>query len=44
MGRFILMRLAGLVVVLLIISIITFILMHEVPGGPWKVWPATLYR
>jgi ABC-type dipeptide/oligopeptide/nickel transport system permease component len=26
----------GLVVVLLIISIITFILMHEVPGGPWK--------
>ncbi len=37
MGRFILMRLAGLVVVLLIISIITFILMHEVPGGPWKV-------
>jgi ABC-type dipeptide/oligopeptide/nickel transport system permease component len=36
MVRFILMRLAGLVVVLLIISIITFILMHEVPGGPWK--------
>jgi peptide/nickel transport system permease protein len=37
MVRFILMRLAGLVVVLLIISVITFILMHEVPGGPWKV-------
>jgi len=37
MLRFILMRLAGLVVVLLIISVITFILMHEVPGGPWKV-------
>ena len=36
MGRFILMRIAGLVPVLLIISIITFLLMHEVPGGPWK--------
>jgi peptide/nickel transport system permease protein len=36
MGRFILMRLAGLVGVLFIISIITFLLMHEVPGGPWK--------
>jgi len=36
MVRFILMRLAGLVVVLLIISVITFITMHEVPGGPWK--------
>jgi len=36
MGRFILMRLAGLVPVLLILSMITFILMHEVPGGPWK--------
>ena len=36
MGRFILMRLAGLIPVLLILSIITFVLMHEVPGGPWK--------
>ena len=36
MGRFILMRLAGLVPVLLILSIVTFGLMHEVPGGPWK--------
>jgi len=36
MGRFILMRLAGLIVVLLIISGVTFLLMHGVPGGPWK--------
>ncbi len=36
MGRFILMRLGGLVAVLFIISVITFLLMHEVPGGPWK--------
>jgi peptide/nickel transport system permease protein len=36
MGRFILMRLAGLVAVLLVVSVITFTLMHEVPGGPWK--------
>ena len=36
MGRFILMRIAGLVPVLLIISIITFLLMHDIPGGPWK--------
>jgi peptide/nickel transport system permease protein len=37
MGRFILMRLAGLIPVLLILSMITFALMHDVPGGPWKV-------
>ena len=36
MGRFILMRLLGLIPVLLILSMITFFLMHEVPGGPWK--------
>lgn len=36
MTRFILMRLLGLIPVLLILSMITFILMHEVPGGPWK--------
>ncbi len=36
MGRFILMRLVGLVFVLLALSIITFGLMHGVPGGPWK--------
>lgn len=37
MLRFIIMRICGLVVVLLIISMITFVLMHDVPGGPWKV-------
>ncbi len=36
MTRYILLRLLGLVPVLFIISIITFVLMHEVPGGPWK--------
>jgi peptide/nickel transport system permease protein len=33
--RYILSRLAGLAFVLLILSIITFVLMHGVPGGPW---------
>jgi peptide/nickel transport system permease protein len=36
MGRFILMRVLGLIPVLLILSMITFGLMHGVPGGPWK--------
>jgi len=36
MGRYIVMRLAGLIPVLLILSMITFALMHDVPGGPWK--------
>jgi ABC-type dipeptide/oligopeptide/nickel transport system permease component len=36
MIRYILARLLGLIPVLLILSIITFALMHEVPGGPWK--------
>ena len=36
MLRYIMMRLAGLIPVLLVLSIITFVLMHEVPGGPWK--------
>lgn len=35
MTRYILSRLAGLAFVLLILSIITFTLMHGVPGGPW---------
>ena len=35
MTRYILSRLAGLAFVLLILSIITFVLMHGVPGGPW---------
>jgi len=36
MGRFIVMRLLGLIPVLLILSIFTFAIMHEVPGAPWK--------
>ncbi len=36
MLRYILARLLGLIPVLLILSMITFALMHEVPGGPWK--------
>jgi ABC-type dipeptide/oligopeptide/nickel transport system permease component len=35
-GRFVIMRLLGLIPVLLVLSIITFTLMHEVPGAPWK--------
>lgn len=35
MTRYILSRLAGLAFVLLILSMITFALMHGVPGGPW---------
>src|SRR5512143_4137464 len=30
------MRLVGLVGVLLVLSVITFALMHDVPGGPWQ--------
>lgn len=36
MLRFILMRLIGLIGVLLVLSVITFTLMHDVPGGPWQ--------
>ncbi len=36
MARYILTRLVGLAFVLLVLSIITFTLMHGVPGGPWK--------
>ena len=35
MARYILTRLLGLLFVLFVISIITFWLMHGVPGGPW---------
>jgi ABC-type dipeptide/oligopeptide/nickel transport system permease component len=35
MGRYILSRLAGLFGVLLVVSLITFALMHVVPGGPF---------
>lgn len=36
MLRFILTRLVGLLFVLLVLSIVTFALMHGVPGGPWR--------
>jgi ABC-type dipeptide/oligopeptide/nickel transport system permease component len=36
MTRFIVGRLMGLLFVLLMLSIITFALMHGVPGGPWR--------
>ena len=35
MARYFLQRLAGLIFVLFAISVITFTLMHAVPGGPW---------
>jgi len=37
MVRYILIRLVGLVGVLFILSIFTFFLMHQIPGGPWQV-------
>ena len=36
MARYILLRVAGLIPVLLVLSVITFVLMHEVPGAPWS--------
>src|SRR6185436_834243 len=35
MGRYIVMRLVGLVGVMLAVSLVTFVLMHSVPGGPF---------
>ena len=35
MGRYIVMRLLGLAGVMLAVSLITFVLMHSVPGGPF---------
>jgi peptide/nickel transport system permease protein len=37
MARYLLQRLAGLIFVLFAISVITFTLMHSVPGGPWDM-------
>jgi peptide/nickel transport system permease protein len=37
MGRYILNRLAGVVGVIFAVSLITFVLMHSVPGGPFDV-------
>lgn len=35
MVRYLLFRLLGVIGVLLAISLITFVLMHSIPGGPW---------
>ena len=35
MGKFLIRRLLWLVPVILVVSGITFILMHSAPGGPW---------
>src|SRR5437764_15493995 len=35
MGRYLVRRLLWMPIVLLTISLITFVLMHNVPGGPW---------
>ena len=37
MIRYILIRLVGLAGVLFFLSIFTFFLMHQIPGGPWQV-------
>lgn len=37
MVRYIIIRLVGLVGVLFVLSIFTFFLMHQIPGGPWKI-------
>lgn len=37
MVRYIVIRLVGLVGVLFVLSIFTFFLMHQIPGGPWKI-------
>ena len=35
MGRYILGRLGGLLIAFVLVSMITFLLMHAVPGGPF---------
>ena len=35
MARYLLGRLAGIIVVLLIVSVVIFLLMHAIPGGPY---------
>ncbi len=45
MGRFIVRRILWMFVVLLVVSFVTFILMHQVPGGPFdseKALPAEI--
>ncbi|MEA2513873.1 MAG: oligopeptide transport system permease protein [Thermomicrobiales bacterium] len=35
MGRYLLLRIGGLAAVILVVSIVTFVLMHLIPGGPY---------
>ncbi len=35
MGRFLVRRLLWLIPVVFVVSVVTFLLMHSVPGGPW---------
>ena len=37
MGRYILTRLVSLVFVLIVVSMVAFLLMHAVPGGPFDL-------
>ena len=37
MGRYLLIRIAGFIGVLLVVSLLTFVLMHSVPGGPFEM-------
>ena len=36
MGRYLVGRLAGIVIVLFIVSVVVFLLMHAIPGGPYE--------
>jgi len=38
MLRYLIMRVGGLIEVLLAVSLLTFFLMHAIPGGPFDVW------
>jgi len=38
MLRYLIMRVGGLIGVLLAVSLLTFFLMHAIPGGPFDVW------
>ena len=40
MGRYLLSRIAGVIGVLVAVSMITFVLMHAIPGGPFDVMGA----
>ena len=47
MGRYIVRRLLWMIVVLFVVSVITFGLMHAVPGGPFdreKALPQEIHR